>query len=504
MRVKITAFLLISILAVPWLQNLSWGPSAVLVQSVVAWCCWAVFGLLCVGINTTQDQVHASVVKAWGLAAVLSACIGLLQYFGAANGLQGVASAADVGQAYGNLRQRNQFATLMSVGLVALLWHAATANAHRGLPGATPSKVWALYLMAALLSAANAASGSRTGMLQWLLLAAVYGFWIAAKRQGLVRQLLAVSLLAYGLAAMLLPILLGQGVLESGILSRLQEASPACASRITLWANVLELIARKPLMGWGWGELDYAHFISPFRGVRFCGIVDNAHNLPLQLAVELGLPLAVLVCGLLLGGVLYAKPWREVQPSRQAAWAVLAVIGLHSMLEYPLWYAPFQGAVMAAVFFLCTKTEGLSNTFKKSKIAILSVGILAASVVVAFDYWRMSQIYLPLASRAQVFKTNAWHVANAPWLFKNLAVFAQLTTTALQRDNAAHVHAMALQLLHFSPEPRVIEKLIESAVMLGKKEESMFYLARYKDAFPAEAARWMEKHKKTFRMIDVQ
>ena len=24
------------------------------------------------------------------------------------------------------------------------------------------------------------------------------------------------------------------------------------------------------------------------------------------------------------------------------AWAVLAVIGLHSLLEYPLWYGPFQ------------------------------------------------------------------------------------------------------------------------------------------------------------------
>ena len=497
MRVKIAAYVLISLLALPWLQNLSWGPSALLVQSVVAWSCWAVFGLLCVGVNTTQDQVVASVVKAWGLAAVLSACIGILQYFGFANGLQGVASAADVGQAFGNLRQRNQFATLMSMGLVALLWHAATANVHRGLLGAAPSKVWALYLMVALLSAANAASGSRTGMLQWLLLATVYGFWMASKRQGLVPQLLAVSILAYGLAAMLLPMLLGKGVLESGILNRLQEASPACAGRITLWANVLELIARKPLMGWGWGELDYAHFISPFTGLRFCGIVDNAHNLPLQLAVALGLPLAVLVCGLLLGGVLYAKPWREVQPTRQAAWAVLAVIGLHSMLEYPLWYAPFQGAVIAAVFFLCLRAEGLRNTIKKSGLVIISVGILAASVVVAFDYWRMSQIYLPLASRAQVFKTKGLQVANASWLFKNLAAFAELTTTELHRDNADHVHAMALQLLHFSPEPRVIEKLIESAAMLGKNEESMFYLARYKDAFPAEAARWMEKLKKS-------
>ena len=68
--------------------------------------------------------------------------------------------------------------------------------------------------------------------------------------------------------------------------------------------------------------------------------------------------------------------------------------------------------------------------------------------------------------------------------------FAELTTTDLTRANAEHVFTLSEQMLHFSPEPRVVEKLIESAVMLGRDDEALFYLQRYKAAFPQAHARW--------------
>ena len=54
------------------------------------------------------------------------------------------------------------------------------------------------------------------------------------------------------------------------------------------------------------------------------------------------------------------------------------------------------------------------------------------------------------------------------------------------------MHALALELLHYSPEPRVIEKLIESAVMLGRDDEALQYLARFRAAFPKEHASWVK------------
>ena len=52
--------------------------------------------------------------------------------------------------------------------------------------------------------------------------------------------------------ALLLPWLAGLGVGGAGILARMQEHGPNCASRLTLWHNVLYLIADKPWTGWGW------------------------------------------------------------------------------------------------------------------------------------------------------------------------------------------------------------------------------------------------------------
>ena len=50
------------------------------------------------------------------------------------------------------------------------------------------------------------------------------------------------------------------------------------------------------------------------------------------------------------------------------------------------------------------------------------------------------------------------------WLFRDQVRFAYVTTVPVTRANAAAVYPMAEDLLHFSPEPRVIEPLIESAV----------------------------------------
>ena len=54
--------------------------------------------------------------------------------------------------------------------------------------------------------------------------------------------------------------------------------------------------------------------------------------------------------------------------------------------------------------------------------------------------------------------------------------------------NAAHLHQLARDMLHFSPEPRVIQKLIDSATLFGRLEEVQFYQVRYQAAFPDRQA----------------
>jgi O-antigen ligase len=201
-----------------------------------------------------------------------------------------------------------------------------------------------VILPAALLAAGNALSHSRTGLFELLLILALAGIW------GLYRERAARWTLAPVVPAYLVAALGPADAVHGRCASRhLHAPEPrgrrSCSSRMTLWSNVVELIGQKPWFGWGWGRLDYAHYMHLYEGARFCDILDNAHNLPLHLAVELGAPMALILCGAALWATWRSRPWRESDPLRQLAWTVLAVLALHSLLEYPLWYGPFQMAL---------------------------------------------------------------------------------------------------------------------------------------------------------------
>lgn len=280
------------------------------------------------------------------LAAVLASAIGLLQYFGAAPGLDPWVHTAKPGQAMGNLRQRNQQATLLSMGLWALLWVVAQTEAHLRASSAGGSSAqagadlhgggrpWPLWLVGiltawalALLAVGSAATASRTGLAQLLVILVLLALWRASVGRVALGLVLA-GLAIYAVAAWLLPNLLLQwtGFRAEGLFARFGDA-PGCTSRRVLWSNVLHLIAQKPWLGWGWGELDYAHYMTLFPGERFCVLLDNAHNLPLHLAVELGVPVAALLCFAVLAWVWKARPWSETDPARQLAWGILALVG---------------------------------------------------------------------------------------------------------------------------------------------------------------------------------
>jgi len=441
------------------------------------------------------------VAGAWWAAAILSALLGLLQYFGATDALTPWVNSTQLGVAFANLRQRNQFATLTNIGLSALMWWVLK-KPEPNKPHATLSEFGAL-LSAALLQLGNAASSSRTGLVQLLLLLVLFGLW-SARRQPRALRVLLVAALTYALGIVLLPRLLGMDPLGSGMLARLQEGDSLCASRLTLWANVLHLIAQKPLLGWGWGELDFAHFMTLYDGPRFCEILDNAHNLPLQLAVELGLALTLACSALATWAVWRAKPWREKDATRQMAWAVVAVILLHSLLEYPLWYGPFQMALGLSIWLLWRPTEHTSGEIKTNNpsgqylkaraatflIAMLFIGVAYA----AWDYNRISQIFLVPKDRMSAYRDNTLQKIKDSWLFQGQVEFATLASLELSPENAVQVNTLAKSLLHFSPEPRVVEALIESAELLGQADEATYFRTRYQAAFPDQYAKWVLKH----------
>ena len=524
-----SALLFFVLLTLPWLNPFATGPS----PSVVSWLLTVgvTGGLMLIGgrpgrlfsrnsARRAPPSAAGLFAGAWLFAGAISSLMGLLQYFGATAPLDPWVNATNLGEAFGNLRQRNQFASLTNIALASLLWFAIKQ------PMATQRDSWRVMLLplAGLLAVGNAASQSRTGLVQLGLLCGLAVMWGLHRRDragdgvrnemsdragyGAVRRVLITAVLAYAVAAIALPLLLGFDLSSLGIAARLQAGDAPCSSRLALWSNVLHLVAQKPWLGWGWGELDYAHFSTLYdltgHEARFCDILDNAHNLPLQLAVELGVPVALLVCGGFAVWAVRQKPWAEHDASRQLAWAVMALILLHSLLEYPLWYGPFLLAFVLCAWLLArskpnqqaqaSQGQAVNRSVAHVLTALAAMLLIAFSSYAAWDYRRISQIYLPPEQRTAAYQGNTLAKTKTSWLFADQVAFAELLTTPLTAANAMWALNTAESLLHYSPEPRVVEKLIESAVLLGRDEDALAYLARYRAAFPKEHARWAKSN----------
>jgi O-antigen ligase len=518
------AFFAFVLITLPWLNPFSPGPMAQATPLLFAWVCAAGI-LLALAFDSQQGQnprMVRAVVLAWAMAAGLSAGIALLQYFGLTARFGVWLNHTEMGQAFGNLRQRNQLATLLNIGFAAALWLAAKprpkvpargtnrtqqfAGDGPGQPVTSPLFKLSLALVLALtacVSAANVASSSRTGLFQLALVVALSLWWLHCQTSdtGLQKRtiyaVLLTATLTYALATVTLPLLAGLDPLSSGAWARLRAGDAACSSRMTLWSNVLHLIAQRPWAGWGWGELDYAHFITLYPGTRFCDILDNAHNLPLHLAVELGLPVALALCSCAVWLVWREQPWREREPTRQLAWTVLAVILLHSLLEYPLWYGPFQTAAALCIWLLWWSPSHVGSAAVKPNKPIVpyaytsaALFLIAYCVFASWNYFLASQIYLDTNARAVAYRDNTLEKIKGIWLYRDVVQFAELTTTELNLANAVRMNALAKAMLHFSPEARVAELIVESAQLLGRTDEVAFYSARYQAAFPQAYLLW--------------
>ena len=448
-------------------------------------------------LRALRDGLANSLAIGLIVAGLLASVIGLIQFFKGDVGISPWIYQSTIGQAIGNVRQRNQQATLLLMSALALLLMLARqlGPARQGESAGTslPLSIfaatvpWALFLLAM----GSGVTASRTGAVEWLAVVVLLWFW--RKSVGRLALFMGVAgLLAFLFSAWLLPELLLRwtGVQMDGLFMRVVDTSHRCTSRVTLWTNMLHLIGEKPWLGWGWGELDYAHYTTIFPGERFCVLLDNAHNLPLHLAVELGLPVALALCALVLWSVWRFKPWRETDPGRQLAWGVLALIGMHSMLEFPLWYGPFQLVAVLALVILLLPTRSVvlrASAVGKVQVVLLvaTIAWLFGALLIASDYRRMAQLYqLPQYRVAKWRDLTAREVSETTDFFQSQAEFAWLTTTPVTELNASQMHAMARRLLHYSPEPRVIVKLIESARILGVRDEVQEQSERFRIAYP--------------------
>lgn len=375
-----------------------------------------------------------------------------------------IAHSGIPGRAVGNIRQPNHLSSL-------LLWSTLAAVAL--LETGRLRRAWVALLMAAAIFAVML-TASRTGLVSVLLLAVWGAVDRRLSRSG--RGLLLASPVLYALGWVFMAWWAADGGHVFGGTARLGEADLS-GSRFAIWANTIELIRQQPLVGVGFGEFNFAWTLTPFPS-RPIAFFDHSHNLPLQFAAEFGLPLAALILALLGWGLLVAwRPGvddsREDTMSQRCAWMVVAMVGLHSQLEYPLWYAYFLlPAAWAWGFALGRRSDKVG---RGHELVMGGVLLAVAGGLSVLDYLRVVAIF-EAPEHAPPLETRIAE-GQRSLLFSHHADYAAATTEGMA-DTGGRAFDGAT---HYLLDTRLMTAWAEDLAQQGHADKARYLAARLRE-----------------------
>lgn len=168
--------------------------------------------------------------------------------------------------------------------------------------------------------------------------------------------------------------------------------------RLTYLEQAWQLFTQYPVIGAGWGEYAWHNFNVTNQYPGQTGLTGNAHNIVFQLMAETGFVGAVSLL-LFIGWWLFRQRIGVLTTERWWVLALLAVLGIHSLLEYPLWYAYFL-VIAALVLGL-----GEQALFRK-RLQLTPVLFAALLVFGAWSMGNLLQHYRQLEQTMMAFKTQ--------------------------------------------------------------------------------------------------
>lgn len=247
-----------------------------------------------------------------------------------------------------------------------LLWEGARREMRPGpldwpamaarLFSAPPIKVIVAFAMLLLCLAAMFMTGSRAGVmfsLVALIVAFMAFFWRdLPRRAGLVT-----GLVGSGAVALILLQLMG-----GDVNARFDIGGLGGEGRLETYKATLRMIADHPWFGTGQGTFAYAFPAYRSSNVSVWGVWDMAHSTPLEIAADMGVPIAALV--LVSWMVIFAVLVRGTLIRRRgllvpaAALAISALATLHSLIDFSLQIPGYSIVALSLV------GAGLAQSFR--------------------------------------------------------------------------------------------------------------------------------------------
>ncbi len=416
---------LVVLVAVQWLSGLISFAGDALVLGLYFFLCALAWGLGhgqgAMDEEARARQRQAIEALAWTLVlgAFASAVIALVQTLEVWESASWINRMPQLRRPGGNLGQPNHLSTLLVMGLASLLflYHLKRLG------------LFAAGSIFIVFSIGLAATESRTGLLSLVILSVwcLVGFGLSAFRMRPWVVLTGLALLVALFFAW--PVLLSAAALVTAD-ARLDTKA---GSRLVVWPQLIEAIALRPWTGWGLREVSTAHN-SVVDAYTVSEPFTYAHNLVLELALGMGVPLALLMLG-----VTGVWLWRRLKASTHIwAWYCVAAVlpvAVHSMLEFPFAYAYF----LVPAMFLLGSLDALQRTRSVLRVSTSSVAVCTL-LVTAVAGWSTVE-YVRVEEDFRVARFEALNLGKTPPDHGRPEVFLMTQLDALL--NAARIEPYA-------------------------------------------------------------
>lgn len=396
-------------------------------------------------------------------------------------------------QSFGALPQSNHFANFIALCTASLIY--LYINKRVTTAFFTVVALWFLLMLAI--------SGSRSA---WLYLAALtlsaLLMYIPALKQGQLsskhRALLFICLATlplFGLVHFFSANLAPAGLFNLStdrIVNGINMDTPSV--RLQIWYDSLRLFLQSPWLGIGAGNLNAATFLllDQPTAMSYKGMFEHAHNLFLQLLAEMGIG-AVLITLFMLFGWCRRIQWRELDMNIWWAISLLMILGIHSMLEYPLWYAYFLG--VAALLLgaaeektvLCNAGGGKAAPIHKILHAGLALLIICGALMLGLMFIahnKLTQVIYQstLTNESALRKELDWvkrYTLLSPYAELLFAVSAKPADQDIDRQLALNQTA-----IDFKPFSKVCYQQVVLLKLRGKDAEAKQLLKRTLIVYP--------------------
>lgn len=451
----------------PWTQTL-WMQATV-AAALAAWIA------LSIGAEARErPEILRALVATVVAAMLVNVFVAWLQFFDLEIHLYPWVSQNGSARPYGNLRQPNHLATLCVVVLAGIWWAS-----HHGQWRRRSTVALALVALAGL-----ALSVSRAGWLELVLVCLFMAWWSDGDKR-FNRWLFGLAPLWTLLWSLVLKALaLGMTAQTTALTER---GVASVNARFVHWQSAWDMALRHPVQGAGWGEFRYTRFMEePI--VTGAEIADNAHNLVLHLLAETGFAGTFLMLAPVLWLLLTSRPWRsDTPPSMRWGWLVILAVGVHSLLEYPLWYMNFL-IPTAVAFGVLMGSSGLALAprmawLHNQAVAGLSAGLMLTTLLAAHDFvFRIIPAYQE--DGRSIGDPAATAAAQKTWFFGYYADRILAAHVQVTKANAADMWALSLRQMHAGPEPLNLWSGLAAQCQMGGGVYARELAMRFETAFP--------------------